>query len=239
VDGHTEVVPVYGLTRLNHGETEIYTRPTLAAVLLAHERSCPLLSDDLRVRQWAKHSRNVPGFWTNALLLESAQSGQISSNRYFEALRQLILTGQGYLPLTGDFLVWACQHNGWKLTPEVRALFSVLNFWALHDGTASQITAEFLRALIRQPAPLAAKRELQKSILEALLKDRMSSRTLVLVKTLLLRELSTKRMRFTSFFLYHQLDQDVDEIALEIVKGWSQQMPQPQVSSTTSSFSAA
>lgn len=237
IDEQTEVVPVYGLTRLNHGESEIYTRPTLAAALLAHERGCPLWSDDLRVRQWAKQSRKVPGFWTHALLVKNAESKRITTDRYFEALSQMILSGQCYLPIAGSFLVWACRRDQWQLTVEVQRLFSVVSLWILSEEVAAGITADFLWMLMQQPVSLAVKREFQKAILQALTKDRMAMRIFGLLKHILNQAKILQRGAFTSEFLRYQLNQNVDEFTAAIVKDQRRNMSQTQVVPTASTFS--
>lgn len=239
VDEQTEVVPVYGLTRLNHGESEIYTRPTLAAALLAHERGCPLWSEDLRVRQWAKQSRKVPSFWTQALLVKSAESKQITPERYFEALSQLILSGQCYLPIAGSFLVWACRRAGWQLTAEVQRLFSVVSLWILSDEIAAGITADFLWLLMQQPVSLATKRKLQKAILQALAKDRMATMIFTSLNQILRRIKSrSQRGVLTTRFLYHRLSQNLEEVTGSIVKDQARKVPQTQVVPMASTFSA-
>lgn len=113
----------------------------LDAAFLSAEKVVPLLSEDLRYRQWAQQTLQRPGLWLQALLMEMVEAGAMALSEYADAVVGLAARRHGHVSLTSEILYDICNRDTDKL-PRLR---EVLRFIGNPNAEMLSHTAVTLR----------------------------------------------------------------------------------------------
>lgn len=146
----------------------------LDAAFLSAEKVVPLLSEDLRYRQWTqKLLDRPPGLWLQALLMEMLEAGVMPLADYADAVVGLAARRHGHVSVTGEILHEICRRDTDKL-PRLR---EVLRFIGNHNAdmlSHTAVTLRFIELLWRMRSEVSQlrRRAATGAILEALLSHR-------------------------------------------------------------------
>ena len=125
-------------------------RTWAATVALAGRRRLAVVSDDRRVRLYAR-AEGLPSFGTLALLHALMEARDISEDTYRTARATLLAAGGLGLHPDGDELTALVREQGWEPSGAVYALLTDPSFWE-PDGTAAWGAAAALLASVHTEA---------------------------------------------------------------------------------------
>jgi tetratricopeptide (TPR) repeat protein len=126
-------------------------RTWAATVTLAGRERLPVLSDDRRVRLYAR-AEGLPSFGTLTLLHALMEAGDISAELYNGARATLLGAGGLGLHPDGQALVALVRGEGWEPSRALHTLLSDSSFWE-PDGIAAWGAAAVLLTAVHEEAP--------------------------------------------------------------------------------------
>jgi predicted nucleic acid-binding protein len=126
---------------------DLLGKEAIAAILVAKERNVPFYSDDLGLRDIAKHEWQVSGFWTQTLLLDLRAKGLLSEDEYYNAVKKLLLAKYRFVSIDGAGLFWVLNEAGFTVTPAVRRVFESLHGPECSDESAVIVLSDVLKRL--------------------------------------------------------------------------------------------
>ena len=152
---HVQVVPPrevinFPKTQLDEW-SDILGECTLDSILVALEYKFPLFADDAVLRRllpFCPGLETVCSTSSQAILRALHQKDKLTQDVYFEAMRQLLSNNYKFLFADSSFYDWLIQREDYKLTPEVRRLFALLEGPNFDSETAIHISAQVVVALI-------------------------------------------------------------------------------------------
>ncbi len=113
----------------------------LDAAFLSAEKAVPLLSEDLRYRQWVQKTLERPSLWLQALLMEMLEAGVMSRADYADAVVGLAARRHGHVSVTSETLYDICSRD----TDKLPKLHEVLRFIGNPTADMQSHTAVVLR----------------------------------------------------------------------------------------------
>jgi hypothetical protein len=126
-------------------------RTWAATVALASRRRLPVLSDDRRVRLYAR-AEGLPSFGTLTLLRALVEAGDMPEEPYRNARAVMLGAGGVGLRPDGEELTTLVRGAGWEPSRAIYTLLSDPSFWE-PDGIAGWGAAGVLLAAVQKEAP--------------------------------------------------------------------------------------
>jgi tetratricopeptide (TPR) repeat protein len=130
---------------------DITLRTWAATVTLAARGHLPVLSDDRRVRLYAR-AEGLPSFGSLTLLRALVGAGDVPEDLYRKARMVLLRAGGVGLKPTGEELTILVREDGWEPSHAAHTLLSDPSFWE-PDGITGWAAAATLLAAARREAP--------------------------------------------------------------------------------------
>lgn len=155
------------------GLLELGGEHLLDAAFLSAEKVVPLLSEDLRSRQWARTLLERPGLWLQALLMEMLEAGAMPLGDYADAVVGLAARRHGHVSLTGDILYEVCRRDTDRL-PRLREALRFIGNPPAEMVSHTAVTLRFIDLIWRRRSEISdlRRRAATGAILEALISHR-------------------------------------------------------------------
>ncbi len=118
---------------------------SLNTILVASEEGRVLLSDDLRLRQFARTEFGVEGVATQSILIHAVNKRVITKDRYHHAIIQLATAGYLYTRIDAHSLLEAAKQTQWKMSPPFSNMLWLLDGKYCDEDSAVRVVSSFLR----------------------------------------------------------------------------------------------
>lgn len=122
-------------------------RSSVAAVLVAKDRTTALYADDLALRGLATVEWQVESVTTQTILMRLRDAGIVSPDEYHEAIGKLARAGYQFLSVSADDLLWHLRRDGLAISAEAMALFRTLHGPECELESAARLLAQVVRAV--------------------------------------------------------------------------------------------
>lgn len=181
----TEIVPATAVLDIEPGQLEVLTEmlqpSALTAIHIARQDGLTLLSDDLRLRQLARHEWGVAGTWTQPILARARSEGRITDETYRHSLRRMAEWRFRHVPLTSDDLVALLRSSGVNREANSARAVGVALGTDVPQLYAVQLAAEVIRGLWLSSILSARKHLLLGLVLASLVRGRPLMPTIALL----------------------------------------------------------
>ena len=151
---------------------DLFGADAIDSVLLAKQEKRVFLSEDERLRNFAKNSYGVDGAWTQALLEQLLSKGKLDTRTYQKVVIKLINSNYHHTRITADTLEEAAKQSAWKPDRQFEKVASVLSGGNSDDFSAVMVASDFIYKLYTQQFFLADPRILLFAILDLLFTSR-------------------------------------------------------------------
>ena len=158
-------------------------------LLIASEPGYLLLSDDVRLRSYAKTNLNsdagtdfqINGVWTQVVLEHCVKTNLLEKSDYDKMTIKLICSHYYHTEFNSEVLIEAAKQSDWKPTEPYNSLVQALGYQEANLSLALNIAADFLFQLWLEGIPPIRREHLTLSLLESLTSGQ---RTRVILKQL-------------------------------------------------------
>ncbi len=120
---------------------------SIATMLVARQTNSMLYSDDLRLRVVSERLLGVPGFWTQPMIANLMEMGQITEEDYFGYSVQLIRAHYYFVAINPKLLIYVFKKNALHVNADVEEVLNTLRGPSSNENDAVRIIAEGLREL--------------------------------------------------------------------------------------------
>lgn len=151
---------------------DLFGADAIESVLLAKQEKRVFVSEDERLRNFAKNSYGVDGAWTQALLEQLLSKGKLDTRTYQKLVIKLINSNYHHTRITADTLEEAAKQSAWKPDRQFEKVASVLSSGNSDDFSAVMVASDFIYKLYTQQFFFADPRILLYAILDLLFTSR-------------------------------------------------------------------
>ena len=166
-----EILPAVGTTEPESLARQMASLmdPAFTDCLLAASGSGRhLLSDDQRLRAYAKEFWNVDGVWVQPVLLTAGDRGLLSIESYCDATVSLIEADVYFTTIDGNVLKHVVNGEGWVVTDKVRTVVATLGGEDIDLRSSFRVIGNFLQTIWRQPIWIVQREGLTFALINAL-----------------------------------------------------------------------
>lgn len=158
---------------------DLFGADAIDSVLLAKQEKRVFVSEDERLRNFAKNSYGVDGAWTQALLEQLLSKGKLDASTYQKLVIKLINSNYHYIRITVETLEEAAKQAAWKPDRQFEKVAGILSGGNSDDLSAVTVASDFIFKLYTQQLFLADPSILLFAILDLLFKSRERTSTLL------------------------------------------------------------
>jgi transcription elongation GreA/GreB family factor len=142
------------------------------SVLLAKQEKRVFVSEDERLRNFAKIYFGVDGAWTQVLLDQLLDKGKIDNRTYQKLVIKLVNSNYHHTRITADTIEEAAKQASWKPDRQFERVAGILSGGNSDDFSAVMVTSDFIFKLYTQQLFLADPSILLFSLLDLLFTSR-------------------------------------------------------------------
>ncbi|CAO3460202.1 hypothetical protein [Azospirillum argentinense] len=171
-ENHCETVLAHAIADPAPDVRRLFERldPAFLDTLLAAQSSNRLLlSDDLRLRQWALDMFCVPGAWSQAALWHARSNGTLAPDEYAMATLAIARGRHSFTTFDANVLMTVAARDGWAFNDDLRFLIDLAAGERIDIDSSANVLIGFFDELWKAPLPLATKRRLLFTTLSYLL----------------------------------------------------------------------
>ena len=177
-----KIVPVKLALKLGKEKYEslkdVLSPPSIDSVLVASETNTLLYTDDMILRGFAKIEFAVNGAWTQPILQDCVEKGQLSKDSYHELVAALIFANYNFVSVKAETLMFYLEKNNWNIVGETVRLFQVLAGPNTSIESAMQIVTTCIKEVWSKSLMLHQKIDILNLTLGSLVENRMSIPTI-------------------------------------------------------------
>jgi hypothetical protein len=176
-----EILPAVGKKDMDPIPREFahHMAPAILDTLLAASGSGRmLLSDDLRLREFAKAFLEVKGTWSQVLLMIGAEGKQFPLERYYESITALIQSNYTFISLNSSLLEFLAK-KGWRLNQDFCSAADRLGERDVDLASSIFVVVDFLIWLWKRSIFILDKESFTHRIISGLVQNWETCETLV------------------------------------------------------------
>jgi hypothetical protein len=147
-------------------------RSSIASILVAKATGSVLYSDDLLLRTLAKRGFSVDGVWTQPVLHNAYNLGQLEFEDYCNCIATLVRTNYCYVSLNDSILMHELKQNQWVVDGGIERIFSSLTGSKTTDQSAVTIVANLIERVWSEEMPPFHKTQILDLCLRTLAENR-------------------------------------------------------------------
>lgn len=151
---------------------DLFGADAIDSVLLAKQEKRVFVSEDERLRNFAKNSYGVDGAWTQALLEQLLSKGKIDTNSYQKLVIKLVNSNYHHTRITAETIEEAAKQSAWKPDRQFEKVARILSGGNSDDISAVTVAADFIYKLYTQQLFLADPSILLFAVLDLLFTSR-------------------------------------------------------------------
>ena len=129
---------------------DLFGADAIDSVLLAKQEKRVFISEDERLRNFAKNSYGVDGAWTQALLEQLLSKGKLDTRTYQKLIIKLINSNYHHTRITADTLEEAAKQSAWKPDRQFEKVAGILSGGNSDDFSAVTVASDFIFKLYTQ-----------------------------------------------------------------------------------------
>lgn len=183
IQDNCEVVPCEEALTLDAGQRQklydLFGSDAIDSVLLAKQEKRIFVSEDERLRSFAKATYGVDGTWSQALLEQLLSRGKIDNNTYQKWIIKLVLSNYYYTSISAETLEEAAKQSVWRPDRQFEKVAGVLSGENSDDFSALKVASDFIYKLYTQRFFLADPSILLFAVLDLLFKSRVGGSILL------------------------------------------------------------
>ena len=176
IQHNCEVIPCEEALTLDSGQRQklydLFGADAIDSVLLAKQEKRIFVSEDERLRNFAKISYGVDGAWSQALLEQVLSKGKIDNRTYQKLVIKLVLSNYHHTTITADTIEEAAKQSSWKPDRQFEKVAGVLSGGNSDDFSAMKVASDFIYKLYTQQFFFADPRILLFAVLDLLFTSR-------------------------------------------------------------------
>ncbi len=176
IQDNCEVLPCEEALTLDAGQRQklydLFGSDAIDSVLLSKQEKRIFVSEDERLRSFAKASYGVNGAWSQALLEQLLNRGKINNSIYQKLVIKLVLSNYYYTSISAETLEEAAKQSAWKPDRQFEKVARVLSDENTDDYSAVKVALDFIYKLYTQRFFLADPRMLLFAVLDLVFKSR-------------------------------------------------------------------
>ena len=139
--------------------------------MAANGSESALLSDDQRLRSYAKQEWGIDGVWLQSILLVAMEENKISFKKYCNTTTFLIEAGLHYTTINSRVLLTIAKNENWNPTRKFKKIISIIESGNSDLKSSWEVSISFLFSLWHIAIPNSNKEVLTALIITALTKD--------------------------------------------------------------------
>ncbi|QBD82778.1 tetratricopeptide repeat protein [Ktedonosporobacter rubrisoli] len=182
VKENSEVIPCEEALTIPVGQREklysLFGHDAIDSILLAKQEKRILVSEDERLRSFAKGSYTVHGAWTQPIARQLLSRGKIEKERYQKLVIKLINSNHHYISIEAETLEEAAKQSSWRPDRQFEKVAGILSGGKTDDFSAIDVAINFIYKLYTQQLFLADPAILLFTILDLLFTARPKRRML-------------------------------------------------------------
>jgi tetratricopeptide (TPR) repeat protein len=129
---------------------DLFGADAIDSVLLAKQEKRVIVSEDERLRNFARDPYGVDGAWTQALLEQLLSKGQLDASTYQKLAIKLINSNYHYIRITAETLEEAAKQSAWKPNRQFEKVAGILSGGNSDDLSAVMVASDFIFKLYTQ-----------------------------------------------------------------------------------------
>jgi hypothetical protein len=141
-------------------------------LLLAREKSYPLLTDDKPFAELGRQLYGTSSVNTQAFLNSLLRSGILDRPRYDDAILQLVRAGYTHTSVDAQQIFRTMSKYAFQITPEVLGILQVVEAGTTSMESATRVAAEVLKMLFIEQLPGFTREAVTFLLLETLTRNR-------------------------------------------------------------------
>jgi PIN domain associated with the TPR-GreAB-C-PIN system len=154
-------------------------------IMAANGSESILLSDDQRLRSYAKQEWGVDGVWLQSILLVAMEENNISLKKYCNVTTSLIEAGLHYTTIDARVLFTIAKSENWNLTAKFIKIISIIESGNSDLKSSWEVSINFLFNLWDINIANSKKEALTAQIITSLTKDGTGSSCIQTLKALI------------------------------------------------------
>ena len=143
-------MPKQELSAEAHAIVEMMGEVASDPVIAADGSGLLLLSDDMGIRNWSSAAFGTSSTWLQPVLMVARHEGNLSNEKYFEAINALSLGGHSYTSLEPGALLHQARNSGFDVTDELRRLLEAVGGPTSDLSSNCKVVAEFLDLVMQE-----------------------------------------------------------------------------------------
>jgi hypothetical protein len=176
IQDNCEVLPCEEALTLDAGQRQklydLFGSDAIDSVLLAKQEKRIFVSEDERLRSFAKASYGVDGAWSQALLEQLLSRGKIDNTNYQRLVIKLVLSNYYFTSISAETLEEAAKQSAWKPDRQFEKVAEVLSGENSDDYSAVKVASDFIYKLYTQQLFFADPRILLFAVLDLVFTSR-------------------------------------------------------------------